>query len=178
MGYDTEEQTPGTLGYSHYRMDSPDTNMVGGTKRCYSFFKSNEFDTANNRPLRVEFEFPYDFTYTPAGGSATNLTVHATTGTNFQVRIVPVVNDSLDFASQGEIVGRAKGIMSENWTIDKIDIQSWKTSQTGTLSSIFSNIQLNDFAMNMAFETPSEGEPDAWDSDWTPKLTYVNKDGI
>jgi len=180
MGYDTEEQTPGTLGYHHFRMDSPDTEMNGQTKRCYSFFYklNNQYDTNGNKPLYVEFEFPYDFTYTPAGGSATNLTVHATTGTNFQVRIVPVVNDSLDFASQGEIVGRAKGIMSECWRIDKIDIQSWKTTQTANLSATFSNIQLDDFALNMAFETPSEGEADAWDSNWTPRLTYVNKDGI
>ena len=179
MGYNTEEQSPGTLGYDCFQMDSPSARMWNTSyKRCYNYFNSNELDTNDNRPLRVEFEFPYDFTYTPVGGSATNLTVHVSTGTNFQVRIVPVINEGLDHASQGEIVDRIKGIISESWRIDALKIESWKTTQTSNLSTIFSNIQLNEFAMNMAFSTPSEGEADAWDSDWTPVLTSVDNDGI
>ena len=52
---------------------------------------------------KVEFEFPHDYAFTAIDGTSTNLTVHATTGVNLQVRIVPRVEDDLDFKSQGDI---------------------------------------------------------------------------
>jgi hypothetical protein len=68
--------------------------------------------------------------------------------------------------------------MGEAWRIDSINISSWETGQSSNLSSIYSNIGLSEFGFNMAFETPSEGEADGWDSDWIPSFTSVDYDDI
>jgi len=185
MGYHSETgPIPGSLGYdvsvNHDFRSSYIPGGLSGQGQSGRMFKSNIFDTDGKRPLRVEFEFPYDHTFTTSAGTATNLTVNASTGVNLQIRIVPQIHYDLDFASQGNYGnhGTPNGIMAECWRVEDIKIQSWKTTQSENLSTQFSNINIDDFGFNMAFETPSEGEADGWDDDWTPTFTSVDYNDI
>ena len=176
-----EPGVAGTLGYDIpvQRNDSDDSfGNISSDKTQYRLYMSQDTTPDGEPSLHLDFEFPYDFTYNH-NGSATNLTVHATTGTNFQIRLVPRIDFDIDHATNGgDGSGTPIGVMSECWKVNKIDIWSWKTTTTQNISNVYPNLNSGEVVFTMAFETPLRGEADGWDSDWEPSLTYVDHDGI
>jgi hypothetical protein len=148
----------------------------------------------------ITIEIPYEET---TNGS-TNILANAddAVGVNLQLRFEPIIKSNLAFSNLGfrtftntngdtepfseyMYTGGTpyrlyypKGILSEYWEIRKIEVQSYKSTFAASLSTTFSNTDINHVQLNTTFETPTEGEADGWDDTWTFVLTSVNQDGV
>ena len=144
-----------------------------------------------SKEYNVTIHIPYTMT---AGGS--NITVHASSGTNLQLRFVPQINPLDDFWHKGPAFtdlfdGQngttytrhfADGILSDYWTIGAYtgggaDLRAYLNNSADTEDS-FAFASLSDLQLNVGFETPDEGEADGWDSDWRFYFTLVDNNNI
>ena len=153
-------------------------------------------DASNNKHVKRQFShYSESFTgniYIPytatAGGS--NITVHASSGTNLQLRFVPQISPQHDFwhkgpaytdtwtGDNGQTYTRyfADGILSDRWNISSCNIFAYKNNTANTEDSFA--LLSQDLSLNVEFQNPSEGEADGWDSDWTFYLTSVDDNDI
>ena len=161
--WSTDSEYEHTGGIS-FRFKKPDTEGIN---------YENEYEN-------ITIDIPYTMT---DGSSA--ITVGGS-GTNLQLRFVPKVDPSVDLwhagngpAGESYYTNRYHklGILSEEWWINKIILQSYLNNDANTEDS-FGHIETSSIQTNVVFETPSTGEADGWDDEWTIYLTSIDKDDI